>query len=191
MRAEFKEEIYKSNLENREIVFNDTVDDSIIELITMQILKFNKEDDKKEEKEVGYKREDHPIKIYINSYGGYVYDCFSVVSAIENSKTPVYTYALGKAMSCGFLVLIAGHKRFAQKYSYLLYHQVSSKANGKFKDLVEEVEHVKDLQSVFEGIVLDKTNITQQKLNEIKDKKIDWFIKPKEALKLKVIDEII
>jgi ATP-dependent Clp protease protease subunit len=66
-----------------------------------------------------------PIKLYIDSYGGYVYQCFGLLGIMKASKAPIHTIVTGCAMSCGFLISIAGHKRFGFPKSTYLYHQVS------------------------------------------------------------------
>jgi ATP-dependent Clp protease protease subunit len=63
-----------------------------------------------------------PIKIHIDSYGGAVYQCFGLLGIIKSSKTTIHTLVTGCAMSCGFLIAIAGHKRFAYEKSTYLYH---------------------------------------------------------------------
>lgn len=92
------------------------------------LLSLIEKDDKGEAKEKEYKRE--PIKIYINSYGGNLYDMWSLIDIILNSKTPIYTYCTGYAMSAGFKIFLAGHKRFVSKHATLLYHQLSGWTGG-------------------------------------------------------------
>lgn len=92
------------------------------------LLSLIEKDDKGEAKEKEYKRE--PIKIYINSYGGNLYDMWSLIDIILNSKTPIYTYCKGYAMSAGFKIFLAGHKRFVSKHATLLYHQLSGWTGG-------------------------------------------------------------
>ena len=81
------------------------------------------EDDEKDEKEKDYNRE--PIKLYINSYGGSIYDMWGLIDVILNSKTPIYTYCTGYAMSAAFKIFLAGHKRYCYKHSIFMYHQMS------------------------------------------------------------------
>ena len=78
-----------------------------------------------------------PIEIYIDSYGGAVYQCFGLLSVMDKSETPVHTIVTGCAMSCGFMILISGHKRFGYKLSTPLYHQVSTGFRGKVQDMEE------------------------------------------------------
>ena len=132
-----------------------------------------------------------PIKIYIDSYGGAVYQCFGLLGVMEKSETPIHTIVTGAAMSCGFMILISGHKRYGYSLSTPLYHQVSTVARGKVQDVEEHLEETKRLQKKIEEITLDKTNISKKKLTEILKKKVDWHMSAEEALGLGVIDEIL
>ena len=132
-----------------------------------------------------------PIKIYIDSYGGYVYQCFGLLSVMKSSKVEIHTIVTGCAMSCGFLISVSGHKRFGYPKATYMYHQVSSVAAGKVKDMEEDVIETKRLQTMIEEITLENTKITPKKLERIYKTKKDWFMNSEEALKLKVIDEII
>jgi ATP-dependent Clp protease protease subunit len=177
----------------RELFFNKQVDQSTIGEITQKIIDINNDDEHltKLYSIYGLDYKPEPIKIYIDSYGGYVYQCFGLLSVMERSQTPIHTIVTGCAMSCGFMMLISGHKRFAHKLSTPLYHQVSSGAWGTVKELEESVEESKRLQKILENIVKDKTNITKKQLREILDTKKDWFMSSDEALKLGVVDEIL
>jgi ATP-dependent Clp protease protease subunit len=94
-------------------------------------------------------------------------------------------------MSCGFLIAIAGHKRYAYPMATLMYHQVSSGAIGKAKDLEEDLIETKRLQKMLEKHTLDCTKIKKKKLKEVYKTKLDWFMTPKEAKELNVIDDVI
>ena len=132
-----------------------------------------------------------PIKIYIDSYGGSVYQCFGLIGVMEKSETPIHTIVTGAAMSCGFIILINGHKRLAYRHATPLYHQVSSGFFGKVKDLEEKLEETKRLQKKIEEMTLSLTKISKKKLNDILKNKIDWFMTADSALELGVIDEIV
>ncbi len=177
----------------RNLFFTEQVDQASISNITKKIIEINEDDEFliKQSKLFGFSYEPKPIKLYIDSYGGSVYQCFSLLSVMERSEIPVHTICMGAAMSCGFMILISGHKRFAYKYSTPLYHQVSSAARGTTKDLEEHFEQTKKLQKLIEKITLQKTKISKDKLKEIYNKKLDWYLTSEEALKLGVIDEII
>lgn len=139
----------------------------------------------------GLEYEPRPIKIYIDSYGGQVYQCFGLIGVMERSKTEIHTVVTGAAMSCGFIILINGHKRFAYRHATPLYHQVSSGFFGKVKDLEEKLEETKRLQKKIEDMTLRLTKISKKKLSDILKNKVDWFMTADSALELGVIDEIL
>lgn len=132
-----------------------------------------------------------PIKIYIDSYGGNVYQILGLISIIDSCKTPIYTYVTGTAMSAGFLMLISGHKRFAYKHATILYHQLSSGSFGKLEEMKDDLKEGKRLHKLLTSIVLEKTKLTRKKLKETDLTKKDWYIAPEEALQFKIIDEIL
>ena len=138
----------------RDLFFTKQVDQSSIGELTQKIIEINQDDDhlKKVYSIYNLKYQPDPIKIYIDSYGGAVYQCFGLLSVIERSETPIHTIVTGCAMSCGFLISISGHKRFGYPKSTYLYHQVSSGAYGTAKDMEEEFIETMRLQKMIEGI---------------------------------------
>lgn len=177
----------------RDIIFSKDVTAESMAQITERILEVNEEDAYLEKlykiHDMKYTRK--PIKIYIDSYGGWVYQCFGVLSIMEKSTTPIHTIATGAAMSCGFMILIHGHKRFAYENATPMYHQVSDWFSGKAKDMEESLEETKRLQKSIEKMTLKKTKIDKKKLKEIYERKIDWYMDAEEAKKLGVVDEVI
>jgi len=132
-----------------------------------------------------------PIQMYIDSYGGAVYQCFGLLGVMEKSETSIHTIVTGAAMSCGFMILISGHKRFGYKHSTPLYHQVSTGFYGKVEDMEESLAETKRLQKKIEDITFERTSISKKKLSEILKNKKDWYMTAEEALGLGVIDGIL
>ena len=116
---------------------------------------------------------------------------FGLLGVMEKSETPIHTIVTGAAMSCGFMILISGHKRFGYKLSTPLYHQVSTGFYGKIQDMEERLQETKRLQKLIEDITLERTNISKKKLTDVLKNKVDWYMSAEEAVKLGVIDEII
>ena len=108
-----------------------------------------------------------PIKLYVDSYGGYVYQCFGLLGIMKASKAPIHTIVTGCAMSCGFLISIAGHKRFGYPKSTYLYHQVSGGVIGKAKDMEEDVIETMRLQKMLEDHTLEFKKITAKRLEKV------------------------
>ena len=177
----------------RNIFFTKQVDQSSISEISQKIVEINDDDErlKKLYSVYGINYDAKPIKIFIDSYGGAVYQCFGLLGIIDKSKTEVHTIVTGVAMSAGFMILISGHKRFAHKLSTPLYHQVSTTKSGTIKEIEERFEESKRLQKTIEDIVTDRTKISKKKLKEVYDGKVDWFMTAQEAKDLGVVDEIL
>lgn len=178
---------------SRDLFFIKQVDQASIGELTQKIVEINQDDEHLKKLYSVYNLDytPDPIKIYIDSFGGQVYQCFGLISVIERSHTPIHTIVTGCAMSAGFMILISGHRRFAHKLSTPLYHQVSSGTSGTVKEMEEKLEESKRLQSQLEDIVKEKTKITKKRLREIFETQKDWYMTSKEARELGVIDEIL
>lgn len=177
------------NTNKRLFYLSDDIDNSTIGELCFNLLKILQEDDDKDKKEKDFNRE--PIKFYINSSGGRVYDMWALIDIMLNAKTPIYTYCTGYAMSAAFQIFLAGSKRFASKHSTFLYHQTHHSYKGNHQELIEDIAEFNYLQNDIESYVKDRTKITDKKLLEIREKKIDWYIHCDEALKLGIVTDII
>ena len=158
-------------------------EDDNVDYVIKSILSFNEEDKDK--------LDPSPIKLYINCYGGDVYQFLGLIDVIESSITPIHTITLGAAMSCAFLVALSGHKRFAYKNSTFMYHQISTGEWGTAKNLEEDLIETKRLQKIIESIILSKTKISKKQLSDNYNSKNDWYINAEEALKSNIIDQIL
>jgi len=178
---------------DRNLYLAKQVDQTSINEITKQIIDINDSDVEIMQiaKIYGFDYQPNPIKLYVDSYGGEVYQCLGLLGIMEKSKIPIHTIVTGCAMSCGFLISIAGHERFGFPGSTFLYHSVSSGSFGTTKQMEEDIIETKRLQKIIEKHTLKNTSITKDELRDIYEKKIDWFIDSKQAKKLGVIDEII
>lgn len=169
------------------------VDQASINLLTKAIIDINNDDQYliKLAELNGFIYKPKPIKVYIDSYGGHVYQCLGLLGVMGNSVVPVHTIVTGCAMSCGFLIAVAGHERYAYDKATFMYHQVSTGFEGKIKDMDEDFIETKRLQKIIETHTLSKTKLTKKQLTDNYNAKKDWYINTKDALKYKIIDEII
>ena len=72
-----------------------------------------------------------------------------------------------------------------------MYHQISCWRQGKYQDLVEDRKQMDFLQKTIEEYVIDRTKITKADLDDIRERKKDFFISPQNALKWGIIDEVL
>lgn len=173
----------------RELFLYGKVEYSLIKDLVSAITKINNHDNAKQEELARYVRK--PIKIHISTYGGYLYDGMALVDAMNSSKTPVYTIAEGMALSMGFIILVSGSKCYAFKNATVMYHEVCGGGYEFLESLKETVSELERLQDLTDTIILEKTNIPKKRLSEVRLSKTDWYMSAKEALKFKVVDELI
>ena len=177
------------NTEKRVFYIHDNIDKESISKVCYYLLFLLNEDQEKEDKEKDFKRE--PVKIYINSGGGQVEDMWSLIDIMTNSKTPIYTYSTGYAHSAAFMIFIAGSKRFITKHTKMCCHQFSSSVWGRYQEIAESIEYFNKEWKNFKEYVCKQTKITKEKLQEVRERKLDWYIYSEESVELGVATDII
>ena len=80
------------------------------------------------------------IKVIINSPGGDLNASFTIIDAIELSKTPVHTYTIGMGYSGGFFIGICGHKRFGYPHSSYCFHEGAAQDGGDAHKFIQRVD---------------------------------------------------
>ncbi len=177
------------NSDNRLIYIYGDIDARNCADIAYEITSINIIDDDKESSSKNYTRK--PIKIFFNSHGGSVYDMWLLVDTIMSSTTPVYTYCTGYAMSAAFIAFLAGDKRYMSPHATLMFHQISCWRYGKYQDIVDDREHMDEMNEQIEKFVSERTKIDEYFILESRKKKRDVYFSANEALDLSIIDEIL
>ena len=116
------------DIETRIVTLADDIDCINVEEIINGILTINAKDRKKIKKYKKY--EPKPIILHIGSFGGSVYDAWSLIDIMRASETPIYTYCTGYAMSAACHIFLAGHKRYMTEHATLMWHQMSEELYG-------------------------------------------------------------
>lgn len=173
---------YYKDYDDRCISIDCEIDDTLFD-VTKQIIAYNKADK-------GIPVEERkPIKIYVMSYGGDLYQAYAFISTILASQTPVITVNMGVAMSAGLLILLAGHKRYAMKYSTAMIHSGSGGAQGTYEQMEEQQKNYKKLVDMMRDYILARTSIDIKTYNKNKTK--DWYITDNEQVELGIVEKIV
>jgi ATP-dependent Clp protease protease subunit len=179
--------IEKELFNERIININDDVSSFILDDYIPLIQRINLEDDRNGIEPSQRK----PIKIYVNSYGGSVYDGWSLISHMISSKTPVWTYCHGYCMSMGLSIFAAGHKRFMSKYATLMYHELSSRLEGSREEIKRQSEEFDRLQEVYDEFLIERTDLDQETLTKHQKNVNDWYIDCKTALNKGIATDLV
>lgn len=173
---------YYRNLEDRVIWIDYGVDETILE-VSKLIMYFNKLD-----KDIPVEQR-KPIKLLLYSYGGDGQACFSLLDIIALSKTPVYTYNMGVAMSAGLLILLAGHKRYCLKNSTALAHSGSGGACGTFEQTEAQMKDYQRFVKTMRDYIIERTDIDTKTFNKYKNK--EWYLYSEDQIKYHIVDKIV
>jgi ATP-dependent Clp protease protease subunit len=175
---------------SRSFVLSADIDEESAYDVMKFILFINEYDDFEEDTVKDYVRK--PIKLYINSFGGSVYDGFAIVGVIENSKTPVHTYGYGSVMSMALLIFVTGHYRYANRFVSFMYHEILDQpVYEKLSALSENIEESRRIMTMYDGHLLAKSILKKKQLDDHKKNKSDWYMTADIARKCGFVDEII
>jgi ATP-dependent Clp endopeptidase proteolytic subunit ClpP len=199
-----KEELIYIIEESNEIHFNASITPKTISLLITKLLSLQKTLLKKEhslkrkfddivqttDKDlIKIKMKIEPIKLFITSNGGYIYQAFSAIDTIQHMKVPVHTICKGYVASTGTLLSLAGKKRFITENSYMLIHELRSGSWGKFSHQVDNFENSSNLMEHIKQYYIKNTKITKEELDEQLKKDQDW--NAEKCLEKGLVDEII
>ena len=159
-------------------------DASLASYLVEQIFEYNRYDEEipTEERK--------PIRLYINSPGGNILEGLALISAIELSKTPIYTVNVGSWSSMAFLIGISGHKRFSLPNMTFLMHDGSTFTFGSANKVQDRIDFEKRLeQEVIKQHVLKHSKMDPVDYDALA--RVELYLLPEDALKRGFIDEIV
>jgi ATP-dependent Clp protease protease subunit len=171
------------DLEQRKLCINYDIDETLLDEVVYHILRYNALDKGKpiEERK--------PILLYVSSNGGSLVDGFSLIDVMLQSKTPVYTINLSYQYSMGFLIGLAGHKRYATQNATYLMHDGSNfvyNSSAKLKDAIkfqdQQEERVKEY-------ILSRSKLTSKEYDE--KYRVEWYMYASEAKEKGFCDFIV
>jgi len=170
------------------------IDDGLTKSILEEIFKIEQEDNKiieANEKLADKKnyKELEDLTINITSVGGLVYGVNAIYDALSKLKCKVITRGFGLCASGGFYLLLTGDERYAGKNSNFLYHTMGYGYYGKLQEHLDFGEYQNKVQERLDKIVLEKTKITQNMLDE--HRKEDWWLNFEEAMDLGIVQGVI
>lgn len=177
------EMFYLRDLKQRKLFLNADIDQFTVADAAKHIMQFNKED-----KGIEVDRRT-PIILYVTSNGGAVDAGFELIDIIQSSKTPVYTVNLGYQYSMGFLIGLAGHKRFATRNSKFLMHDGSNFVYGSGTKVQDQMEFQRRVEARVKDYILSRSKLTSDEYDN--KLRVEWYLFADEAKEKGFTDYII
>lgn len=134
------------------------------------------------------------IPVIIDSFGGDVYSLLAMIDIISTASKPVATIALGKAMSCGSILLACGHSglRFVGPHATVMIHDVATVSFGKIEELKSDVGEAERLNIKIFEMLNSKANKPKGYFQKIvaEKKHTNWYLDSKEVIKHGLADHV-
>jgi ATP-dependent Clp protease, protease subunit len=135
-----------------------------------------------------------PIIVYIDSYGGQVDALSTMIETMDEVPNPIVTVAVGKAMSCGAVLLSHGNIRLCGKHARVMVHEVSNVAAGDVHDMYADALETKRLNRWFMGLLARNCGLkggygTIRKIIKKQDGR-DRYMDAKAALEFGIVDAV-
>lgn len=174
---------YLKDLKQRKLFLNTDVEQLSVGEIVKHIMQYNKED-------IGIEPDKRtPIILYVSSNGGEVDSGFELIDVIMASKTPVFTVNLGYQYSMGFLIGLAGTKRFAMRNAKFLMHDGSNFVHNSGAKAQDQMEFQRRVEDRIKQYILSRSKITSKEYDS--KLRVEWYLFADEAKDKGFCDYII
>ena len=173
---------YFKGLQDRRIVFNDEVDDRIVESVMLPLLEMDNDGSGK------------PITIVLNTCGGSLFDGMPLCDIIDNLKTPTTILVTGHAYSMGGYFLMAGYSnpnvtKKCFKHSTALLHGGYSYMEGTSSSVKDTFKFTERFEQRLRDYTLSHSKITEDEYERME--RYEWYMDSDDMLKYGLVDEVI
>lgn len=132
------------------------------------------------------------IPIVIDSYGGEIYSLLKMIDVIKSSTVPVATICMGKAMSCGAVLLTCGAEghRYMAPTATVMVHDAATFAMGKCEEIKAEAKEVERLNKLIFKIMSDNCGKEKDYFSKLVHDHghADWFLDAAECKKHGIVN---
>ena len=137
---------------------------------------------------IEYETEPPNIYLHINSYGGSLFAAFSTIDTIMSSKIPIVSIIEGCAASAATIISMVCHKRYCTPNSFMLIHQLSTGASGKYEEMKDDFMNDTKLMELLYKLYLEHTTMDIKTIKRVLKRDLWWNVN--ECIKHGLIDGI-
>ena len=169
----------RSLMKARTILISDPVDHKLTASITAQLLFLDHEDP------------EEPIKIFINSPGGSVFDGYAIYDTIRFVRPRVKIISTGLSASAATVIMLAAEKedRLAFPNARIMIHQPSIRSYGVAEDVKRTAEQVLKTRKIINELYAQETGQPYEKVAQDTDR--DYWMSAQEAVDYGLITRIV
>ena len=169
----------RSLIKSRTILISDPVDHKLTASITAQLLYLD------------HDNSEEPIKIFINSPGGSVFDGYAIYDMIRFVRPRVKIISTGLSASAATVIMLAADKedRLAFPNARIMIHQPSIRSYGVAEDVKRTAEQVIKTRRLINELYARETGQPVEKVEEDTDR--DYWMSAQEAVDYGLVTRII
>lgn len=136
--------------------------------------------------------EEKILTMYVNSYGGDLYQALALIDIMNRSRFPIATVGIGAIMSAGFLIFASGTKgcRFVGENTGVMCHQFSSGSEGKYHDLKAMSRENDSMNERMLNVLRSASGLPDRQIRSKLLGATDAWLSPKELVDLGIADQV-
>ena len=140
------------------------------------------------------KKPKRKLTLYVNSYGGDLYEAFALIDVMKHSYHPISTIGIGAIMSAAFLIFVSGEQgqRIIGKNTGIMNHQHSSEsAEQKMHDMKAAMSENVNCETRALTIIRDASGMTLSEVRKKFNSPSDQYFTAKQMVDFKLADGIM
>lgn len=174
---------FNQMLNNRRIIMNGNIDETLLETVLIPLLDFEKDSETVK-----------PVELLINCVGGEVANGLYLLNVIDNYKKPLVITVCGYAYSLAAIIMCAGSKnplvkKRAYRFSTFLFHSGNISINSTSTAARDILDFQNSVDNDIRQYILDNTKISAEQYDSHYRK--EWCLLARDCLDFGIIDEII
>jgi ATP-dependent protease ClpP protease subunit len=130
-----------------------------------------------------------PIWLHIQSPGGGVFAGLGIADQLKGIGSPIFSIVEGYSASAATLISMSCTRRYITPSSFMLIHQLSSFAWGKFEELKDEMHLLNMMMDRLIAFYTERSNLEEERVRELLQRD-SWF-HAEECVELGLVDEIL
>ena len=141
-----------------------------------------------------FKKPKRRLQLYINSYGGDLYEAFALIDVMKKSHHSISTIGIGSIFSAAFLIFVSGQhgQRIIGKNTGIMNHQHSSEqSETKMHELKAAYSENVNCEARALGILREASGMTLAEVKKKLNSPTDQYFTAKQLIDLKLADAIL
>jgi len=140
------------------------------------------------------KKPKRKLQLYVNSYGGDLYEAFALIDVMKTSHHTISTIGIGAIMSAAFLIFVSGQKghRYLGKNTGIMNHQHSSEsAEQKMHDIKAAMTENVNCETRALTIIRDASEMSLAEVRKKLNSPTDQYFTAKQMVDMNLADHVL